>query len=155
MINHDDDIIWDLLSFRQFLEDTMRTDGGSSRRPYIVCSVMQTYYEYIACILEGKLEVTGNYYKRLNRLLSEGVITKRHFEIFNRTRLLRNKLMHNLLYKPTFDEIVEFYQLALDGQNSGSLVTQRDRDCSIVHGLICGYCYILSTVIKETVKNSV
>lgn len=155
MINLDH-VVDELVSFKDFISSITRNEAKLKRHSYLATGVIQTYYEYIACILDKKIEMDkSNYSKRLNKLKMEGVLSNQQFQILDRTRLFRNKFQHNLVYRPTLNEVLNFHEHCLPSSNTGNLSTPEMLEVGYVQGIVSGYCYIegsLMSTIKECLE---
>jgi len=83
------------------------------------------------------------------------LIFKQQFQILDRTRLFRNKLLHDLLYKPEPQEIIDFYSHGLNSNKTGNLSTKETLDIGYVTGIVQGYCFIegsLRAVIESKIN---
>ncbi|MCK4866187.1 MAG: hypothetical protein KAT06_12290 [Gammaproteobacteria bacterium] len=152
MINPDH-VINELLSFKDFIVSITRNEAKLKRHSYMATGVIQTYYEYIACILDKKIEMDrSNYSKRLSNLKTKGMLSEQQFEILDRTRLFRNKLQHNLVYKPNLSEVVDFYEKCLPNSNTGDLSTPEMLERGYVQGIVNGYCFIEGSLMETIGK---
>ena len=97
----------------------------------------------------------SNYSQRLKKLKAIGVLSEQQFQILDKTRIFRNKSQHNLVYKPSIAEVVDFYEHCLPNNNTGNLSTPEMLEIGYIQGIVSGYCYIegsLMNTIKESLK---
>lgn len=152
MIRFDDQ----LYDFKHFLEDICNSQDYENHKPYLLFSVMESYYEYISKVIDGSIECRETQHKRLERLKSGDKIESEVFEIMNKTRIIRNGFSHSLTYFPSDQDIIEYHKIVspYTGPKTGSLASNNEKAFSLNNAIIQGYC-VVTTRTNETLMNAV
>ncbi|MFL1012268.1 hypothetical protein [Flavisericum labens] len=128
-----------LMNFRRFIEDEANTK--SLNNLYIMTSVINTYYEFIAQAYNENLNTRNNHKNNLDTILKDGRITQSQFDVMNETRIVRNKILHNLSYLVTAQDVIEFHNNCLPNKNPQFLAPEQVEN-SLLNAIINGYCII-------------
>jgi len=142
----------ELDSFTCFMEQMMRDSSLANYKPYLITSIIETFYEFGCKLLDGKASCKDTQSIRLDRLLKDNKINQIQYEIFNTTRKVRNSLLHDLTYFPSSDEIVGFHKVFSpfsDTVNTGSHQTREEAVLSYNKAIVNGYCIISNQLSDE------
>jgi len=128
-------------SFRDFLTNASHDKAKLNNQLYLMTGIIETYYEFISCILEGNLQSRDKQFPRLKGLKNADIVTDQQFSIMDETRKLRNKLLHNLLYEPTAEEIINFHK-DCNFHSGPAHLSPEHLDFQFTNSVLNGFCII-------------
>ena len=129
-----------LFEYTDFLTKASHNEAKLGNQLYVMTGIIQTYYEFISCILDNKTTTSNTQAKQLEKLKNNTTITEQQYNIMDETRKLRNKLLHDLLYEPTAQEIIDFHDKCLN--SSPKLLAPEQVEGQFLNSVLTGYCFI-------------
>jgi len=129
-----------LFEYTDFLTKASHDEAKLGNQLYVMTGIIQTYYEFISCILDNKTKTSNSQAEQLKKLKTNCTITEQQYNIMDETRKLRNKLLHDLLYEPTAQEIINFHDKCLN--NKPQLLAPKQVEGQFVNSILNGYCFI-------------
>ena len=140
-------------SFRNFLTNASHDEANLKNQLYLMTGIIETYYEFISCILDGTLQSRNNQSARLIRLKDANIITSQQFAIMDETRKLRNRLLHDLLYESTAEEIIAFHQ-ECNFHSGPTHLSPEQIESQFTNSVLNGFC-IIDNQLHETVRDKI
>ena len=142
-----------LFEYTDFLTKASHNEGKLGNQLYIMTGIIQTYYEFISCILDNKTTTSNIQSKQLAKLKNNNIISEQQYNIMDETRKVRNKLLHDLLYEPTAQEIIDFHEKCLNSKPN--LLAPEQVEGQFLNSILNGYCFIDAQLRSEIGKKFV
>jgi hypothetical protein len=145
------DVDLQLHDFKMFLESVCNDVNYKNHKPYLLSSLIESYYEYIAKILDEKISCKDNQFIRLERLLKKDKIKLEIYHIMDRTRIIRNGFSHDLSYFPSDEDIINYHTIVTPWSTPkiGALFNKDDRVFSLNCAIIQGYCFVSGNTMND------
>jgi hypothetical protein len=144
-----------LQDFKMLLESMCNDNNYRNHKPYLLLSLIESYFEYISKILNKKVSCRMSQEKRLKQLCKLNIIESEVFNIMDKTRVLRNGFSHDLSYFPSDEDIIEYHKIvsAYSDRETRSLNNKEDKVYSLTSAIIQGYAVVTSRVSKNLNNN--
>lgn len=132
--------------FRTFLAEASHNEAKFDKQLYLMTGIVETFYEFVARVLDGKVRSREDQAPLLKKLRDDGTIALTQYAIMNETRDLRNKLLHDLTYSPDVPKLVALVKACFDEDwspaHTAGLSDAAAIEFQMTHQVIRGYCVI-------------